>query len=201
MVDQSSLSSTRRGNPVTYLKAFDPIRKLFAAASLSKLRGYTAATFSFNVAGGRCETCAGEGYEKIEMQFLSDVYVTCPACDGSRFSARSPRGALQGRNNPRGARPHRRRRARVLRGPSGGREKLAAADRHRARLPPPRPTADDALGRRVAAPQAGRRDGRTDQDRHLVPVRRADHRAPFRRRREAAAVSSRRWSITATRWW
>ncbi len=86
MVDQSALSSTRRGNPLTYLKAFDPIRRLFAAASLSKVRGYTASTFSFNVAGGRCEVCSGEGFEKIEMQFLSDVYVTCPACDGSRFS-------------------------------------------------------------------------------------------------------------------
>ncbi len=87
MVDQAALGSTRRGNPATYLKAFDPIRKIFAASSLARLRGYSAATFSFNVAGGRCETCAGEGFEKIEMQFLSDVYVTCPACAGARFSA------------------------------------------------------------------------------------------------------------------
>ncbi len=86
MVDQSALSSTRRGNPVTYLKAFDPIRKLLARTDTAKMRGYTAATFSFNVAGGRCETCAGEGFEKIEMQFLSDVYVTCPSCSGARFS-------------------------------------------------------------------------------------------------------------------
>ncbi len=85
MVDQSALGSTRRGNPATYVKAFDPIRKLFAAASLSKLRGYTAATFSFNVTGGRCDACSGEGFEKIEMQFLSDVYVTCAECGGARF--------------------------------------------------------------------------------------------------------------------
>ncbi len=87
MVDQAALGSTRRGNPVTYLKAFDPIRKLFAGVGLSRMRGYTPATFSFNVAGGRCEACAGEGFEKIEMQFLSDVYVTCAACGGARFTA------------------------------------------------------------------------------------------------------------------
>ena len=87
LVDQSALSSTRRGNPVTYLKAFDPIRKLFAKTSLAKMRGYTASTFSFNVAGGRCETCAGEGFEKIEMQFLSDVYVRCAVCNGARYSS------------------------------------------------------------------------------------------------------------------
>ncbi|MBX3024618.1 excinuclease ABC subunit UvrA [bacterium] len=87
LVDQSPLGTTRRANPVTYLKAFDPIRDLFAATPLARLRGFTAATFSFNVAGGRCETCGGEGYEKVEMQFLSDVYVTCQACNGARFRA------------------------------------------------------------------------------------------------------------------
>lgn len=86
MVDQAALGTTRRGNPVTYIKAFDAIRRLFATAPLSRLRGYTAATFSFNVAGGRCEACAGEGFEKIEMQFLSDVYVTCGVCEGARFT-------------------------------------------------------------------------------------------------------------------
>ena len=87
LVDQSPLGTTRRANPVTYLKAFDPIRDLFAATAVAKMRGFTAATFSFNVAGGRCETCGGEGYEKVEMQFLSDVYVTCQACNGTRFRA------------------------------------------------------------------------------------------------------------------
>jgi len=86
LVDQSPLAKTRRANPATFLKAFDPIRALFAQSGLARLRGYSAATFSFNVAGGRCETCAGEGYEKIEMQFLSDVYVTCPTCNGTRFN-------------------------------------------------------------------------------------------------------------------
>ncbi|MGE0517393.1 MAG: excinuclease ABC subunit UvrA [Candidatus Binatia bacterium] len=87
LVDQSPLGTTRRANPVTYLKAFDVIRELYAASALAKLRGFTAATFSFNVAGGRCETCSGEGYEKVEMQFLSDVYVVCQTCSGARFRA------------------------------------------------------------------------------------------------------------------
>jgi excinuclease ABC subunit A len=85
LVDQSPLGTTRRGNPATYLKAFDAIRELFAAEPLARMRGFGAATFSFNTAGGRCETCNGEGFERVEMQFLSDVFVTCPACNGARF--------------------------------------------------------------------------------------------------------------------
>jgi excinuclease ABC subunit A len=85
LVDQSPVGTTPRSNPATYMKAFDGIRRLFAAADLSRLRGYTPSTFSFNVEGGRCETCRGEGFEKVEMQFLSDVYTSCPECRGSRF--------------------------------------------------------------------------------------------------------------------
>ncbi len=85
LVDQSPVGTTPRSNPATYMKAFDGIRRLFASADLSKLRGYTPSTFSFNVEGGRCETCRGEGFEKVEMQFLSDVYTSCSECQGSRF--------------------------------------------------------------------------------------------------------------------
>ena len=85
LVDQSPLGTTPRSNPVTYMKAFDPIRRLFAGVDLSRFRGYTASTFSFNVEGGRCESCRGEGFEKIEMQFLSDVYATCSECGGARY--------------------------------------------------------------------------------------------------------------------
>jgi excinuclease ABC subunit A len=87
LVDQSPVGTTPRANPVSYAKAFDPIRQLFARTPLAKLRGHTAATFSFNVAGGRCETCNGEGFEKVEMQFLSDVYIRCAECNGTRFRA------------------------------------------------------------------------------------------------------------------
>ena len=78
LVDQSPVGTTPRSNPATYMKAFDGIRKLFAVTDLSRLRGYAPSTFSFNVEGGRCETCRGEGFEKVEMQFLSDVYTSCP---------------------------------------------------------------------------------------------------------------------------
>ncbi len=85
MVDQSPIGRTARSNPASYVGAFDPIRKLFARAPLAVERGYKPGTFSFNSGEGRCPTCGGTGFEHIEMQFLSDVYLRCPDCDGKRF--------------------------------------------------------------------------------------------------------------------
>ena len=85
MVDQSAIGKSARANPVTYVGAWDAIRKRFAAEALSRERGYTAGTFSFNAGNGRCPTCQGAGFEHVEMQFLSDVYLRCPDCDGKRF--------------------------------------------------------------------------------------------------------------------
>ena len=85
MVDQSPIGRTTRSNPASYVGAFDAIRKLFAAQPRAKSRGYTAGTFSFNSGEGRCPTCSGNGFQHIEMQFLSDVYLRCPDCDGRRY--------------------------------------------------------------------------------------------------------------------
>ncbi len=87
MVDQNPIGKSSRSNPVTYIKAYDLIRNLFANQELAKNRGYKPAFFSFNVDGGRCEVCNGEGETKIEMQFMADLYLTCENCVGSRFKS------------------------------------------------------------------------------------------------------------------
>jgi excinuclease ABC subunit A len=85
LVDQTPIGRTPRSNPVTYLKAFDPIREIFSLTRDAKSRGLSASHFSFNVPGGRCEACQGEGEVRVEMQFLADVFVPCDQCDGMRF--------------------------------------------------------------------------------------------------------------------
>jgi excinuclease ABC subunit A len=85
MVDQTSIGRTTRSNPASYVGAFDGIRELFAAEPASQERKYTAGTFSFNSGNGRCPTCGGNGFEHVEMQFLSDVYLRCPDCAGTRY--------------------------------------------------------------------------------------------------------------------
>ncbi len=85
MVDQSPIGKTTRSNPASYVGAWDAIRKIFAATNEAKARGYSAGTFSFNAGSGRCPSCGGNGFEHVEMQFLSDVYLRCADCDGQRY--------------------------------------------------------------------------------------------------------------------
>src|SRR5438094_170631 len=96
LVDQAPIGRTPRSNPVTYIKAFDELRGLFAAEPLARARGYTPSTFSFNVAGGRCEACEGAGHVLVEMVFLANVFVPCEMCEGKRFKKEVLEVKLQG---------------------------------------------------------------------------------------------------------
>jgi len=98
MIDQSPIGKTPRSNPATYIKVFDDIRALFAQTKESKIRGYKPGRFSFNVKGGRCEACKGDGLIKIEMNFLPDVYVTCEECRERRFNKETLEVTYKGKN-------------------------------------------------------------------------------------------------------
>ncbi len=98
LIDQSPIGRTPRSNPATYTKIFDYIRKAFANTQDAQIRGYQPGRFSFNVKGGRCESCQGDGQIKIEMQFLPDVYVTCDVCEGKRYNAETLEVEYRGKN-------------------------------------------------------------------------------------------------------
>lgn len=98
LIDQSPIGKTPRSNPATYTKVFDYIRQLFANTQEARYRGYNPGRFSFNVKGGRCETCQGDGQLKIEMQFLGDIYITCETCRGTRFNDPTLEVEYKGKN-------------------------------------------------------------------------------------------------------
>ncbi len=98
LVDQNPIGKSARSNPVTYIKAYDEIRDLFSRQPLSKIRGYQPKHFSFNVDGGRCDACKGEGEQVVEMQFLADVHLTCEVCHGTRFKSEILEVTVGGKN-------------------------------------------------------------------------------------------------------
>ncbi len=97
-VDQSPIGKSPRSNPATFVKLFDQLRKLYAQCSLSRVRGYSAGRFSFNLPGGRCERCKGDGMVKLDMQFLADVYIPCESCHGMRYNRETLEVRFRGRN-------------------------------------------------------------------------------------------------------
>jgi len=97
-IDQSPIGRTPRSNPSTYIKVFDDIRDLYTQLAESKARGYKSGRFSFNVAGGRCEACEGNGSNRLEMDFLADIWVTCPVCEGHRFNRETLQVKFKGKN-------------------------------------------------------------------------------------------------------
>ena len=198
MIDQSSIGRTTRSNPASYVGAFDVVRELFASEGAAKARGYTPGTFSFNSGTGRCPTCSGNGFEHVEMQFLSDVYLRCPDCDGKRYRAET----LEIRRE--GADGTRRNIADVLdmtvtealaffKDRLERRGAPAAAGGRGTRIREARPAGAHAVGRRGAATETRGPPGRGRGRRHAldprqaVPVRRADHRPALRRRRQTTA--------------
>jgi excinuclease ABC subunit A len=96
LIDQEPIGRTPRSNPITYMKAFDEIRRLYASLPEAKLQGLTSSHFSFNVPGGRCESCQGNGYQRLEMYFFEDIYATCTSCEGRRFKPEVLRVKRQG---------------------------------------------------------------------------------------------------------
>lgn len=98
MIDQSPIGRTPRSNPATYTGLFTPVRNIFAMSKEARLRGYSPGRFSFNVAGGRCENCRGEGFLKVEMQFMPDVYLPCDVCKGRRYNSETLQVKYKGKN-------------------------------------------------------------------------------------------------------
>ncbi len=195
-VDQSPIGRTTRSNPASYVGAFDCIRAIFAKARVAKERKYTAGTFSFNSGDGRCATCGGNGFEHVEMQFLSDVYLRCPDCDGKRFRPETLEVTVErhGRavniadvlamtvNEALTFFSDDCEIARVL-------APLADVGLEYVKLGQPVPTLSGGEAQRLklAGFLAEATKGQAANARHLVHVRRADHRPALRRRRQADA--------------
>ncbi len=185
-IDQSPIGRTPRSNPATYTGLFGPIRELFAGVPEARVRGYGPGRFSFNVKGGRCENCKGDGILKIEMQFLPDVYVPCEVCAGKRYNREALEIHYRGHSIADVLEMTAEEALEVFQRRAQGAQQAGHARRRGPRLHPPGPAGDHPVGRRGAARQAGHGAVAAGHRAHRLHPRRADHGPALRRRREAA---------------
>ncbi len=190
-IDQSPIGRTPRSNPATYTGAFTPIREWFAACPRAKARGYEPGRFSFNVKGGRCEACQGDGVIKIEMHFLPDVYVTCDVCKGKRYNRETLEVLFKGKSIADVLDMTVEEALEFFKAVPRVRDVLALLAPRRPRLHPCRPAGHDALRRRGAARQARQGAVEARHRPHALYSRRADHRPAFPRRGQAARRAAR----------
>ena len=189
-IDQSPIGRNSRSNPATYVGFYDDIRDLFTAAPVSVERGYKPGRFSFNVKGGRCEECQGEGTITTQLYFMPDVEVTCGACKGARFNSDTLEVTLRGKTIDDVLNMSIEEGVIFFSAEPRGEEASRRAQRAWPRLPDSRPVGDHAVGRRSAADQDRHRTEQAPAiEAHRVHPRRTDHRPSPGRHRTAAGIA------------
>ena len=180
MVDQSPIGRTPRSNPVTYTKAFDAIRDLFASTREAASHSYGAGHFSFNIPGGRCETCEGDGTVTVEMQFLADVELVCEECKGMRFKPGVLEVRYKGKNIYEVLQMTVREALSFFSAVSANHQQAQGASGSGFGLSTAGTISHDAVGRRGPAHQAGVLPLAPDEAKGALYLRRTHHRAPLR---------------------